>query len=173
MFRLLIVLVSLLSGCASFNDAMTPSLSVITDKFDGSLIIEQPAVSAASSISESSHTLGFQWYQKYPEVIFLEVGVIGITNVMGVAFNVDGEIIKNIDKASTLTNYGDWSTRRLVLPINDFVRIAQGKDVKMKVMQIDSYSVSSFGTENSGAIVNSKLPPFILKLKEVKAINAE
>jgi hypothetical protein len=153
-------------GCASFNESMTPSVKVQKDEFDGSLIVSQSPVSAASSMSEAWHTLGFQWNQKFPNVVFLEVGVSGITNVMGVAFNVDGQLIENIKQASTLTKYGDWSTRRLIISINDFAKIAQGKDVKMKVMQIDTYSVSSFGSENSGAIVNSKFPPFIEKLKE-------
>lgn len=167
---LLAVLLFAVSGCASFNNAMTPSLSVQQDQFDGSLIITQPPVSSASGLSEGWHTLGFQWSNKFPNVVFLEVGVSGITNVMGVAFNVDGQIIENIKEASALTKYGDWSTRRLVMPISDFLKVAQGNDVKMKVMQIDTYSVSSFGSANSGAIVNKKFGPFIQKLKEQSAL---
>jgi hypothetical protein len=155
-----------LSGCASINDAMTPSVQVKKDQFDNSEIIYQPPVSAASSLSEGWHTLGFQWNSKYPDVVFLEVGVKGITNVMGVAFNVDGLLIENIREASQLTDYGQWSTRRMVLPISDFIKVAQGKNVKMKVHQIDTYTVSSFGPENSGAIVNGKFEPFLQKLRE-------
>jgi hypothetical protein len=160
------IVFSLITGCAGLNDQMTPSLSVYQDHFDGSLRIEQPPVSAASSISEGWHTLGFQWNQNFPDVVFLEVGVSGITNVMGVAFNVDGQIIENVKEASILTQYGDWSTRRLVMPMSDFIKVSQGNDVKMKVMQIDTYSVSSFGSANSGAVVNTKFAPFIQKLKE-------
>ncbi len=160
----------LLVGCANMNDAMTPSLRAQSDPFDGSTIISQAPVSAASSMSEGWHTMGFEWNQKYPDVVFLEVGTNGITNVTGVAFNVDGKIIENIKEASVLTKYGSWSTRRLVMPINDFVKVAQGQDVKMKLMQIDTYSVSSFGSSNSGAVVNSKFPPFLNKLRELKAI---
>lgn len=167
---LLVIVFAVISGCANFNDKMTPSLSIHQDQFDGSITIEQPPVSSASGLSEGWHTLGFQWNQKFPNVVFLEVGVSGITNVMGVAFNVDGQIIENIKEASTLTKYGDWSTRRLVMPITDFVKVAQGNDVKMKVMQIDTYSVSSFGEANSGAIVNSKFAPFIQKIKEQNAL---
>jgi len=167
---LIALMLSVIPGCASFNDKMTPSVSVHQDQFDGSLIIEQSPVSAASGLSEGWHTLGFQWYQKFPKVVFLEVGVSGTTNVMGVAFNVDGQIIENIKAASVLTKYGDWSTRRLVMPISDFVKVAQGSNVKMKVMQIDTYSVSSFGSANSDAIVNSKFGPFIQKLKEQNAL---
>lgn len=167
---LLALVFTLISGCASFNDAMTPSLSVQNDPFDGSLNIVQPPVSAASGMSEGWHTLGFQWNQNFPQVVFLEVGVSGIANVMGVAFNVDGEFIENIKEASTLTKYGDWSTRRLVMSVVEFVKVAQGKDVKMKVMKIDTYSVSSFGTANAGALVNSKFPEFIQKLKEQNVV---
>ncbi|OBU28751.1 hypothetical protein C0Z01_06650 [Photobacterium kishitanii] len=162
------IVLSVMSGCANFNDKMTPSLSVHQDQFDGSLSIEQPPVSASSSLSEGWHTLGFQWNQNFPNEIFLVVGVSGIENVVGVMFNVDGKVMTNIKDASTLTKYGDWSTRRFVMPISDFVKVAQGSDVKMKVMQIDTYSVSSFGSINSGAIVNAKFAPFIKKLKEQK-----
>jgi|SRR5690554_709877 len=169
--RIIVLIFALvgLHGCASFNDSMTPSMKVQKDDFDGSLIVSQSPVSAASSMKEAWHTLGFEWVQKFPDVVFIEVGVSGITNVVSVAFNVDGEIIENVKQASSLTKYGDWSTRRLVIPIKDFSKIAAGKDVKMKVMQIDTYSVSSFGSANSGAIVNSKFPPFIEKLKELNA----
>ena len=94
----------------------------------------------------------------------------GITNVMGAAFNVDGQFIENIKKASSFTEYGNWSTRRLVMPLVDFIKVAQGHDVKMKVMQIDTYSVSSFGSSHSGAVVNSKFPPFIKKIKELNVL---
>lgn len=164
----LFAILFLISGCANFNDAMTPSLAVKTDQFDGSVIIVQPPISASSSLSEGWHTLGFEWNQKFPDEIFITVGVSDIDNVMGVKFNVDGKVITNIKDASTLTKYGDWSTRRFVMPISDFVKVAQGRDVKMKVMQIDTYSVSSFGSINSGAIVNAKFAPFIQKLKEQK-----
>ena len=107
---------------------------------------------------------------KFPDVVFLEVGTNGITNVQGVAFNVDGNIIENIKEASSLTKYGSWSTRRLVMPIADFVKVAQGRDVKMKLIQIDTYSVSTFGKNHPGAVVNSKFPPFLSKLRELRAI---
>lgn len=160
----------LMTGCASMNDALTPSLQTQTDPFDNSLIISQAPVSASSSISEPWHTMGFEWNKKFPKVVFLTVGTNGITNVEGVAFNVDGKIIENIKEASVLTQYGSWSTRRLVMPISDFIIVAQGRDVKMKLIQIDTYSVSTFGSDHPGAIVNSKFSPFISKLKELHAI---
>ena len=160
----------MLTGCAGMNDAMTPSMRAQKDPFDGSLIVSQSPVSSSSSLTEGWHTMGFEWNQKFPDVVFLEVGTNGITNVQGVAFNVDGEIIENIKEASSLTKYGSWSTRRLVMPINDFVKVAQGRDVKMKLIQIDTYSVSTFGANHSGAVVNSKFPPFLGKLRELRAI---
>ncbi|UAL42138.1 hypothetical protein K8B83_14765 [Shewanella inventionis] len=159
-----------LTGCTGMNDAMTPSMNTHKDSFDGALIVSQAPVSSSSSLTEGWHTMGFEWNQKFPDVVFLEVGTNGITNVQGVAFNVDGEIIENITEASVLTKYGSWSTRRLVMPINEFVKVAKGRDVKMKLIQIDTYSVSSFGASNSGAVVNSKFPPFLNKLKELDVI---
>ena len=166
---ILVLIIIGLSACESINSSMTSSMKIQEDDFDGTLIVSQSPVSAASSTKEAWHTLGFEWLQKYPDVVFLEVGVSGITNVMGVAFNVDGEIIKNIKQASSLTKYGDWSTRRLVLSFDDFEKIASGNDIKMKVIQIDTYSVSSFGSKNSAAIVNLKFPPFLQKIKDLRA----
>ena len=162
----LFAILFLISGCANFNDAMTPSLAVKTDQFDGSVIIVQPPVSASSSLSESWHTLGFEWNQKFPGEIIITVGVSGIDNITGVKFNVDGDTLTKIKSASRLTSYGEWSTRRFVMSISDFVKLSQGSDVKMKVMQIDTYSVSSFGSANSGAVVNNKISAFIKELKE-------
>jgi hypothetical protein len=167
---IIVTLFITITGCTSMNDALTPSLNTHKDSFDGALIVSQAPVSSSSSLTEGWHTMGFEWNQKFPDVVFLEVGTNGITNVQGVAFNVDGEIIENITEASVLTKYGSWSTRRLVMPINEFVKVAKGRDVKMKLIQIDTYSVSSFGVSNSGAVVNSKFPPFLNKLKELDVI---
>ena len=167
---MLLLIVTLLAGCASVNDSLTPALTAKKDPFDGALVVYQAPVSAASSMSEGWNTLGFEWNQKYPDVVFLEVGTNGVTNVTGVAFNVDGRIIENIKEASLLTKYGSWSTRRLAIPIQDFLVVSQGKDVKMKVYQIDVYTVSSFGLSHPGAVVNKKIPPFLQKLKENNAI---
>lgn len=167
---IIVTLFITITGCTSMNDALTPSLNTHKDSFDGALIVSQAPVSSSSSLTEGWHTMGFEWNQKFPDVVFLEVGTNGITNVQGVAFNVDGEIIENITEASVLTKYGSWSTRRLVMPINEFVKVAKGRDVKMKLIQIDTYSVSTFGVSNSGAVVNSKFPPFLNKLKELDVI---
>ena len=71
----------MLPGCADVNNALTPSLNVDKDPFDDSLIIYQSPVSASSSMTEGWHTMGFEWNQKFPDVVFLQVGTNGITNV--------------------------------------------------------------------------------------------
>jgi len=156
------------SGCASMNDSLTPSMSVVKDDFDGSIIVRQAPVSAASSMSEGWHTLGFEWNQKTPDIIYITAGTNGTVNITDVEFNADGNIISNIKTASTLTEYGKWSTRRFSMSWNDFLKITNAKSVKMKVVQINDYTVSSFGPENSGAIVNTKIPPFLKKVQELR-----
>lgn len=161
---LLIIFSSFLISCANFNDAMTPSLTVKKDNFDGAITIKQPPVSSSSSMSEDWHTLGFSWTQNNPTVVYITVGVNGINNIEGVAFNIDGVFLNNIKLASSVTDYGDWSTRRFSMEAMDFEKLSKGNDVKMKVESIDTYTVSSFGSQNSGAIVNAKFSPFIEQL---------
>lgn len=162
-----ILVVLMFAGCASVNDSLTPPMSVNKDDFDGSIIVRQSPVSAASSISEGWHTLGFEWNQNSPNTIFITAGTNGSVNITDVQFNVDGKIISNIKTASTLTEYDKWSTRRFSMSWSDFLEIANAKSVKMKVVQINSYTVSSFGPEHSGAVVNAKIPPFIKKVQEL------
>lgn len=164
---LLIGLLSL-SGCASMNDAMTPSMKVVKDAFDGRMAVVQQPVSASSGLSEGWHTLGFEWSEKTPDAIYLTVGVSGVTNVTGVEFNADGKILSDISDASSITEYGDWSTRRFSIVWEDFLSISSANDVKMKVMQIGKYTISSFGPMNSGAVVNSKVGPFIEKVASLR-----
>jgi hypothetical protein len=110
--------------------------------------------------------MGFTWKEKSPEVIYITVGVEGIDNITRLAFNIDGEIIDDIRTASNLTKYGKWSTRQFAVSVQTFVKIANGKDVKMKISQIDTYTVSSFGSSNSLAAINAKFPPFLSELQK-------
>ncbi|MEZ9945543.1 hypothetical protein [Vibrio sp. 10N.222.54.F10] len=159
-----------LFGCSSMNDALTPSVKVDRDQFDGRTVISQAPVSAASSLSEGWHVMGFDWNSQSPSIIYITIGRDSIVNVEGVEFNVDGSFLTNIQTVSLITEYGDWSTRRFKLPMSDFRLIAKSEDTKMKVITINNYSVSSFGKSNSGAVVNTKFKPF---LEEVdKAIEA-
>jgi hypothetical protein len=157
-----------LSGCASLNDSLTPSMSVITDDFDGSTIVRQPPVSAASSMSEAWHTFGFEWVSSSPDVVFITAGANGIVNIEDVEFNVDGELVSDIEPASSTTEYGDWSTRRFAMSWEDFSRIVRAQSIKMKVVKINEYSVSSFGPENGGATVDTKFSPFVVKVTELR-----
>lgn len=161
-----------LSGCASMNNSLTPSLSVKKDSFDGSIIIHQPPVGATAKFSEHLHTISFTWKEKSPDTVYITVGIKGMDNIDGLDFNIDGNIISNVSTASSLTNYGKWSTRQFSVPIETFVNIAKGKDVKMRVSQIDTYSVSSFGSSNSGAVVNLKFPAFLAELKKQGALTS-
>lgn len=166
----------ILAGCAGLNDSLTPDAKVSTDPFDGTKILAQTPVSASSKLSEDWHTLGFTWRNDTPQIVYLTAGMQGVDNISNIAFNVDGEIIKRIPQASILTDYGDntelvaWSTRRFAIHLNDFLKLSQGKDIKMKVEQIDTYTVSSFGSSNPNAQVNAKLTKFVTLLKEHGAI---
>lgn len=155
-----------LASCASMNDSLTPSLKVTKDPFDSTVTLSQKPVSS-SGLSEDWHTLGFTWKESTPDIVYLTVGTQGIDNVSGVQFMVDGKLIKTADTASVNTKYGDWSTRRFYIPIDDFKLIATANLIKMKVIHIDTYTVSSFG-EGAGMarIINSKFKPFIEALNK-------
>lgn len=162
----------LIAGCGAtgtaLNDAMSPSMQIFKDDFDGATIVRQEPVSAADGPSEAWHTLGFEWSQKTPDLIYITVGVHGVANITEVAFNADGQILENIKTASAHTEYGKWSTRRFVMPWPLFLAVANAKSVKMKVVRLNDYGVSSFGPNHSWAIVNSKIPPFVGKVHELR-----
>ena len=175
---LLLAAVLALTGCTSVNDAMTPSLSVTKDRFDDTTIVKQPIVPANSSFSDDMTGLGFEWKSSLPEVIILTVGVSGIENIMGADFKIDGQDIPSPKTAGYLTQYpqesltfGDmtstYSTRRMTMPIDDFIKLANAKQVKMRVQHIDTYSISIFGRSEM-AVVGSKFEPFVAKLKEFR-----
>lgn len=153
----------LLSSCGSMMNAMTPQTKVVTDDFDGSLLVRQESVSASSSYSEDLHTLAFDWSSRTPDIVFLTAGVKGIHNVNGLEFNAGGNRIV-AKTASTTTEYGDWSTRRFAVSFRDFEKIATASVVKMKVVGNNSYGVSSFGP-TSAAPVSVKLPNFLQKVR--------
>lgn len=178
---LLLIAVLALAGCASMNDAMTPSLSVTKDRFDDTTIVEQPIVPANSSFSDHTTGLGFEWKSSLPDKIILTVGVGGIENIIGANFKVDGQDIPSPKAVGHFTQYpektlkwGDmtsvYSTRRMVMPLGDFVKMANAKQVKMKIHHIDTFSVSIFGRSEM-AVVGSKFEPFLAKLRDMKVIN--
>ena len=181
---LFIAILLVVSGCASMNDAMTPSAHVEKDKFDGATIVNQDSVSASSSVSdENMHSLGFDWTSKSPDVVYITVGVYGVANISGVKFNADGKIIESAKPVATSTDYANatiemvmagssgktFSTRRFVMPIDDFRTIATAQDVRMRIDRINSYSVSTFGPANGIAIINTKFKPFLEKVDSIIA----
>jgi hypothetical protein len=157
------------AGCASVRDSLTPSASVMKDDFDGATIVRQSPVSASGNISEGWHTLGFEWNQKTPDTVYIVAGTNGRVNVTEVAFNADGKVISQIQPASALTEYGSWSTRRFAMSWQDFLAIANAKSVKMRLVRINDYTVSSFGPDYPNALVNAKIPPFVTKVQELRS----
>jgi hypothetical protein len=147
-------------GCSSINQGLTPGTKTVVSDFDNSIDVIQEPVSAASGLSEGWHTLGFRWNSNSPDVVFLMVGTKGTVNVTGVSFNIDGDII-DVETASTITDYDQWSTRQFVMPLEQFRKLATADVVKMKVSMIDQYSVSSFGQTKSKAVVSGKFEGFL------------
>jgi hypothetical protein len=148
------------------NSAMTPASKVTTDAFDGSKIVSQAPVSSSASLTEDWHTLGFDYTSKAPDKVYLTAGVQGISNVFGLDFNVGGRMIA-ANRASLITEYDSWSTRRFWVSYKDFIAIATAPSVKMKVSGANSYGVSSFGT-STNALVNKKFSPFLEKLQSAR-----
>jgi len=154
------------TSCQSVNSAMTPSIRVSSDDFDGSKIISQAPVSASASLGEDWHTLGFDWSSKTPDKVFVTAGVQGINNIFGLAFNVGGKTI-TAQNASSTTEYSSWSTRRFEISYREFETIATAPVVKMKVSGANSYGVSSFGT-STNALVGKKFPEFLIQLRNAR-----
>jgi len=55
--------------------------------------------------------------------------------------------------------------------MRDFILLSKGMDVRMKVSSIDYYTVSTFGSLNSIAVINRKFKPFIEQVIKHKALN--
>ncbi len=166
-----LLVIVLLSGCV---DALTPSTRVMRDPFDGAVIVSQANVNAAH-INEGFHVLGFEWNSNRPNEIIAVAGVIGISNITGLAFNADGRII-TARPAGTPTDYGvpgpvRTSTNRFIITLDDFKTIANAQDVKLKIVRLGSYSVSSFGRapKHKNVVISMKLPGFIEKLRSAGA----
>ncbi len=170
-----------LAGCAPtpvdatlIKDSATPSLSVIKDEFNGSTVVQQEAVRSSSSLSEGWHALGFEWHQKTPEIVFVTAGANWSVTITDLAFNADGEVISGIRPVRASPEYrsrehGSWSTRRFAMSWQDFLKIANAKSVKMKLVRVDDYTVSSFGPDHPGAVVNARIAPFVAKVRELRS----
>lgn len=175
-FRALAVgaLIGLVASCAGVIDTMTPSVKTSIDDFDGRQVIHQPPISAASSLSEAFHILGFEWVERHPDVIFITAGIaMQIRAIEGVAFNADGQIFNKLMLASSLTHFersaGGASSRRFQIPLDDFAVIASARVVKMRLEGIDEYTVSSFGLGSGVSAVNAKLGPFLNAVRAARS----
>lgn len=147
------------------NSALTPGVHVASDEFDGSKVISQEPVATANFLPEA--LLGFDWNSRTPDKVFLTVGILGINNIFGLAFNIDGETI-TAQTASMTTEYGrPWSTRRFSINYREFEAIATAPLVKMKVSGANSYQVTSFGS-SVGAPVGTKLPVFLEQIQAAR-----
>lgn len=173
--RWLFVVVLLVGGCTGFNDAMTPGVEVIQDQYYGTSIVRQAPVSAAQSLSEAWHTLGFEWVEKTPNRVYITAGIEGVRYLTGVEFKADGSVIDKIEPAAIMTeleyyavDLPTWSGRRFVMSWDDFQVIATAQTVLMRLDHVDKYSVSSFGQSRPKAIVTAKFGPFLAKVREIR-----
>lgn len=160
-----VVALAFVAGCAGFQDAMTPSFSVSSDAYSGVVTIDQPPVNAAQ-MGEHFHVLGFDWRGDMPDSVFVTAGVQGIENVMGLHLKADGVELSGIDEASSNTEYGDWSTRRFVMPLSEFERLENAGDVRLRIDSIDTYSVSSFSVSGNAGAVAAKIKPFLAAIRQ-------
>jgi hypothetical protein len=165
-----------LSGCMApplnpnwVEEDSMPSLSVTRDGFDGSTIVRQDVVSSSSKLVEGWHALGFEWRQKTPETVFITAGISGTAIITDLAFNADGEIINRVKPSTASTDYGWVSTRQFAISWQDFLKLTSAQSVKMKVVRLSDYTVSSFGPAHSGTMVNSRIAPFVEKVRELRA----
>lgn len=163
------LLAMLAAGCAPMKEALTPSTEVVKDEFDGSLLVRQPPAGAASGVREPWHTLGFEWSQKTPDTVYLMVGANGAGNISAVAFNADGRVIDNAKPVSAFADYSQVPTRRFSMPWSSFLALAEAGSVKMKIVRLDEYTVSSFGAKHESAAVNPRIASFVAKVREVRA----
>lgn len=166
-----VTLIAVMAGCVGIHDAMTPSVAVIKDDFDGKIIIRQPPVNAATLSSRNVHTLGFEWIQTFPDSVFITVGIAFQTRaITNVAFNADGVIIDRITPASVGTEFErSASYRRFEMPLLDFVTIAAAKIVRMRVGGLNDHSVSTFGPDAGETTVSLKFRPFLEQVEAVRS----
>lgn len=153
----------LLSGCASFKDALTPNPKIYTDEFENTKYVRQLPVTTASTIADASHFLGFEWSNKMPGLIYIDAGTLGSKDIKAVAFKVNNLIIKpqlaskktiidNEQSAGLDAEQIELSTRRFVMKFNDFLVLHKADLVKIKLSANNSFSLSSFGRSTKSPI---------------------
>lgn len=169
---LLVILPFILMGCAHVNGALTPAVQVAKDEFDGAAIVRQPPVSAAYGMRDAWHTLGFEWIEKTPGVVYLTAAAQGAA-ISELAFNADGRIFGNLKVATLPVPANQGNSRRFVMVWDDFMVLVNAKEVKMRASRDNEYTVSSFGSAYPNAQVNATFVPFVAKVREVRAENGK
>lgn len=164
----LLIVVLAVAGCASFNNAMTPGVETLHDKFDDSIIVRQDPVSSSDELTGDWHTLGFEWNSKMPQLVFVTAGTNGGATIDGLAFKADGQTITAIDLASAYPEYENgWTTRRFSMALADFLTVSRARTVQMRLSSLNHYTVSTFGADHPNALVNAKFKPFTEQILHV------
>lgn len=159
-----------LSGCASVNDALTPSAREGRDDFYGAATLTQPPVSAARGLTDGWNTLGFDWSAKTPDLVYVTVGSHGVRAITEASFNIDGRLVEQLPAASALTEYeAGWARRRFAMRWEDFEAMAQAQVVRLRVGRLNDAVVSTFGTSVPDAAVMAKLPAFVDRVRQLRA----
>jgi hypothetical protein len=173
--NMVIVILGLLcvSGCVSVGDALSPSASIIRDDNGSKVAVWQPPVGSYSSPSDDQHGLGFWWSRTNPDVVTLEATVCSLAGavkndcgssfVNDVSFDADGQSISTLAETKTT-----GAAQKFRISRGDFVRIASAKKVLMKVHRRGEQTISTFGTEFPGALVNNRFPPFLAMIQEIQ-----
>ena len=161
-----LVLLLALTGCVN---SMWP-MQVMKDDFDGATIVRQPPVVASRPTltnDDSPQSLGFDWSSKNPDKVFVTAQLFVIQNIEKVEFTADDQPIQGVITASAMTQFetgSSYSSRRFSLPLGEFRKIAAAHIVKMKITNIDTYSVSRFGQDYPNVIVSDRFAPFLAKI---------
>lgn len=164
MRRLLFAVALLIAGCG-------PSLRIGVDPFTKARTVVQRDASAASSILQPWHRLGFGWNEKAPDYIVLVVGVREIDNIVGADFNADGTII-TAKPLTASVEYGDPrkgvpSIRQFSVSYDEFVKIAAARNVAYRIDRISSKTVSTFGQDEGGEVA-PLFAPFLAEVRKIR-----
>jgi hypothetical protein len=171
-----VALVVLTAGCASFNNAMTPSAKVSDDGFYGNKVVIQPPVGAAGRLSDSGwFLLGMRWNSGEPDTIVFTARVTSrMDNLEALEFRADGEFIRatglnpssrhdsDVTVVGSAVTATQQSERDFSFSYDDFLRVVGGDEVKAKLTNLGGeYGVATFGKKYSGAVLTTKLEPFL------------
>lgn len=170
-----LVLLLALTGCVNL---MFP-MQVMKDDFDGATIVRQPPVVASRPTltnDDTPQSLGFEWSSKTPDMVFVTAQLFEIRNIENVEFIADDLPILGVKIASAMTQFetgSRYSSRRFSLPFGEFRKIAAAHIVKMKITNIDTYTVSRFGQDYPNVMVSDRFAPFLAKIDQIISGNQQ